>query len=305
MDVSVVIPTKDRTDDLLHCIRSIAKQTYLPVEIIVIDDGELPDEALSAIRQLCEGTNIIFSYLKKNIPSCAESRNIGATHAKSDYVLILDDDTILDKSYIAILISDCRSQIEDPHFGGVSGAIPNARLQPLFEFFFAKFFLLSSPSAWDVTDWGFQVWDNSLNKPCRAYYLCGGICLYRKSVLGQIPFRSLSSGRTALVDVDFFMRAKKQGYHFLRNPSARVIHTESKIARDSDYVTGKKEGYNRCLIYQNNVEKNVRNTICFLWASVGWTLRSVFAMKFSKVRGLVIGYGEYASRHILRKQFLL
>ncbi|MBI4244698.1 MAG: glycosyltransferase family 2 protein [Planctomycetes bacterium] len=296
MDVSVVIPTKDRTEDLLCCIRSIAAQTHLPAEVIVIDDGQLPDEALVAIRQICGGTSIIFYYFKKDIPSCAESRNIGTAHAKSAFILILDDDTILDESYIETLISDCSSQRGDLRFGGVSGAISDARPQSLLEFCFAKFFFLSSPHAWDVTDWGFQAWDNSMRDSGKAYYLYGGTCLYRKTVLERVPFRNLSPGRTALVDVDFFMRAKRLGYYFLRNPSAKITHTESPTARDSDYMIGKKEGFNRCAIYRDNGIKNAKNNIKFIWASIGWVLRQFLIGKFTKGLGLIIGYGAYVIR---------
>ncbi|HEX67539.1 MAG TPA: glycosyltransferase, partial [bacterium] len=40
MNVSVIIPTSDRPDSLDKCLLSLYKQTSLPQEIIVVEDGE-------------------------------------------------------------------------------------------------------------------------------------------------------------------------------------------------------------------------------------------------------------------------
>ena len=48
--ISVVIPTKDRQEDLVDCVSSIGSQTHPPNELIVINDGELADETIASLR---------------------------------------------------------------------------------------------------------------------------------------------------------------------------------------------------------------------------------------------------------------
>lgn len=46
-DVSIVIPTRNRINDLTVCIESISKQTQLEnvsIELWIVDDGEIPEK---------------------------------------------------------------------------------------------------------------------------------------------------------------------------------------------------------------------------------------------------------------------
>jgi len=57
MDISVVVPTKDRPENLKRAISSLFIQTILPDEIIIINDGsQLPyDNVLNEIKSFNPG----------------------------------------------------------------------------------------------------------------------------------------------------------------------------------------------------------------------------------------------------------
>ncbi|XOB40744.1 MAG: glycosyltransferase family 2 protein [Candidatus Nealsonbacteria bacterium] len=287
--LSVVIPTKDREQDLVGCIESIIGQTVLPNEIIIIDDGNISELQKQHIQSLLYNLNIRFKYFKKNVPGLAESKNFGTKKASSDIVLFLDDDVILEKDYIALLKKEWEKYKDDPNLGGIGGIIENLRPIFFFEKIFNKIFLLSSPISWDITDIGFQVWDPSIKKSGKVFYLSGGVSSFRKDLIEKIPFRPLSPGRTALEDVDFFMKAKKAGYYFLIIPEAKVFHKESSVSKDTDFIIGEKEGFNRCVIYRDNVQKNFKNRMKFIWSSIGWILRQFLVGHFSKGFGMIKG----------------
>ena len=55
--VSVVIPTKNRIDATLRCLKSVKNQTLFPFEIIVVDDGSTDDTSTAIERRFSRGKN--------------------------------------------------------------------------------------------------------------------------------------------------------------------------------------------------------------------------------------------------------
>jgi glycosyltransferase involved in cell wall biosynthesis/ADP-heptose:LPS heptosyltransferase len=95
VDVSVVIVTYNRTEDVRKCIGSVDKQ-HTPrekYEVIVVDNG-LTDENI--IKPLCE------QYIKCPVNlGLSEGRNIGACFAKGRIIAFLDDDALVNSNYIS------------------------------------------------------------------------------------------------------------------------------------------------------------------------------------------------------------
>ena len=94
---SVIIPTYNRPEDLKNCIRSILNQSVKPDEVIVIDDGNLPEFPL---LKECKDTGIHCIFHKKNIPGLTASRNAGVKLSTGDIIFFLDDDVELLSGYI-------------------------------------------------------------------------------------------------------------------------------------------------------------------------------------------------------------
>ncbi|MBK1876632.1 glycosyltransferase family 2 protein [Pelagicoccus mobilis] len=88
MRVSAIIPTYNRASSVLSAIKSIQRQTYDNIEIIVIDDGST-DNTESLINSLAE-PNLIYKKQKNAGPSAA--RNLGAKIASGEILAFLDSD---------------------------------------------------------------------------------------------------------------------------------------------------------------------------------------------------------------------
>ena len=86
MDVSVVIPTYNRYVLLKRAIASLYSQTYLPKEIIVVDDGST-DNTKDIQKDF---PNIIYIYQENRGVSAA--RNVGIQRAKNEWIAFLDSD---------------------------------------------------------------------------------------------------------------------------------------------------------------------------------------------------------------------
>jgi glycosyltransferase involved in cell wall biosynthesis len=87
--VSVIIPTLNRCHTLKRAVDSVLKQTVLPNEIIVIDNGSSDDtKSMIAINY----PDII--YLTEEKIGVSASRNQGIKKAKSEWVAFLDSDDV-------------------------------------------------------------------------------------------------------------------------------------------------------------------------------------------------------------------
>jgi len=294
MNFSVVIPTYNREKDLSEIIDSILSQSLLPSEFLIVDDGTLPQIFIERTKTNFQRKGIRFIYYKKDHTKenrgSSESRNISLELITRKILFILDDDLILSQDFFKAIMEVWEENIQEKKLIGVGGVITNNRRKNLIEKFFNKAFGLTSKFAWDINNIGFQVWDEGIIKKEKGYYAHGGVCSYKKSLIKKIGnFSVFSGGRTALEDVDFCLRAKNQGYHFIIEPKAKVIHKQSKVNRENNFLMGIKEGYNRRVIFKKNSQKNIKNYIWFYWSNIGWTLRQFLVGHFSKGTGIMKG----------------
>src|SRR5437764_7202618 len=86
---SVIIPTFNRLDLLRHAVISILNQRYSDLELIVVDDGST-DHTIDYLRSL--GENICLLQQSNRGPGSA--RNLGARHARGEYLAFLDSDDL-------------------------------------------------------------------------------------------------------------------------------------------------------------------------------------------------------------------
>ena len=103
MQVSVIIPTYNRVQDLNECLDSLALQSVLPNQIIIVDNSKNNEsEDLVKSRETDFGTkDICLDYIKNEREnSLTVARNIGVKFAKGEIVLFLDDDVVFYRNYI-------------------------------------------------------------------------------------------------------------------------------------------------------------------------------------------------------------
>ena len=94
--VSVCIPSRDRPDMLLECIRSILEQTMQPQEIVIGDDST--DARTETMLRKIDVPNLIKLVYLRNRPPVGQSRNVQRIFEATTsgwLVLIHDDDWLL------------------------------------------------------------------------------------------------------------------------------------------------------------------------------------------------------------------
>ncbi|MDD2646650.1 MAG: glycosyltransferase family 2 protein [Patescibacteria group bacterium] len=110
--ISVVIPIYNGREYLPDCFASLAKQTYLPHQVIVVEDQSKDASREFLSQAKIKGTDLKIIYNEKNIGfvrSCnkgmAEALNNGA-----DYIFLLNQDTICDDKCLEKLLEAAELQ---------------------------------------------------------------------------------------------------------------------------------------------------------------------------------------------------
>jgi glycosyltransferase involved in cell wall biosynthesis len=85
--ISVVIPTYDRPNWLKQAIESALCQTYMPVEVIVVDDGSTEIETRMIASQYPK-----VLYLFQSNQGLGAARNTGIDASHGEFIQFLDDD---------------------------------------------------------------------------------------------------------------------------------------------------------------------------------------------------------------------
>lgn len=100
--VSIIVPVYNSGPYLEECIRSILRQTYTNIEIILINDGS-SDNSLSIIKKFLPNKQItLFSQRNKGV---SVARNRGLDLATGEYVIFIDSDDTVSSNYIENLLS--------------------------------------------------------------------------------------------------------------------------------------------------------------------------------------------------------
>ena len=87
MDVSVVIPTWNRADQVLQAINSVINQSVPPAEILVVDDGSEDDTAERVLTAFPK-----VRLLRQANLGVSRARNRGITEANGEWIAFLDSD---------------------------------------------------------------------------------------------------------------------------------------------------------------------------------------------------------------------
>ncbi len=116
IDVSVIVPTRSRPDQLAHLLESLAGQTFPRerTEIIVVDDGS-PDELKLDTRYFPFHAR----RLEQTPQGPASARNHGARRARGELLAFVDDDCVVERRWLEHLQSAAHEQA-DVLFAGCS-----------------------------------------------------------------------------------------------------------------------------------------------------------------------------------------
>src|SRR6266849_2510235 len=102
--VSVIIPTKNRAQDLQRTISTLLAQTRMVDELIIVDQSQT-QSAIDA------GSLRLKHVYNPRITGLCQARNQGMKQATGDIWLFLDDDVLLEPDFIQNLLAAYRPDV--------------------------------------------------------------------------------------------------------------------------------------------------------------------------------------------------
>ncbi|RUM23171.1 glycosyltransferase [Rhizobium vallis] len=128
LDVSILICTKDRPDQLRRCLASIPEQSLRPIEIIVVDNASAGDET----RRVVEEAGA--TYIREDRVGLDYARNAALRAATTEFVAFTDDDVVLHERWLENLMK----AFDRPDIACVTGLVLPGELATPAQFIFEK-----------------------------------------------------------------------------------------------------------------------------------------------------------------------
>lgn len=289
MDISIIICTKDRADDLRRLLDSLCHQNRMPNEAIIIDASQ-NEKTKDMVEH--ERAQIPFPVIYKTTdPGLTRQRNIGVDLSQGEYICFFDDDVILDPDYISIIEATFKQPVMD-QLGGVTGRITNIKENAsAWEKFFRKIFFLNDFGQGKIKFSGFP--SHKIDKkPAFVKILSGCNMVYRRDVFSEFHFDECFSGYSYLEDVDFSFRVGKK-FLLYYQPKAKIEHYPTAYKTYDSRALRKMMIQNHRYLFKKNHDQKFINIMCHLISIMGVFLYNGFIQRdLSACRGIVEGLLE-------------
>jgi GT2 family glycosyltransferase len=130
-EVSLIICTSGRPEQLGRCLRSVFAQTRRPAEVLVVDNSGGDPETRRVVASF-EGVRCIV----EKVPGLSRARNTGVRHASFPLIAFTDDDIVLSPNWLKHLAG----VFADARVSAASGLVLPAELQTRAQLLFERDF---------------------------------------------------------------------------------------------------------------------------------------------------------------------
>jgi len=217
--VSIILINLNQETHTRECIESLKQVSYKPVEVILIDNNSMDG---SGERLHAEFPDVVYNRTEENL-GFAGGNNVGikiALERGADYVMLLNNDTLVDKNFIQPLVELAK---KDSTIGFQS----------------CKIYYSSQPN----TFW----YAGGILKVNSGYCIHRGVNEEDRGQYDKIEETELSTGCMMIAsravinkvglldenlfiyyeDADWCMRSEKSGYQNIYNPNSKIWHKVS------------------------------------------------------------------------------
>jgi glycosyltransferase involved in cell wall biosynthesis len=134
-DVTVVICSRERPDDLARAIESLKAQSCSGFRVLVVDNAPASDATAKVVAGMRDG-DLRLDYVVEPTPGLSWARNCALRHVDTDVVAWIDDDEVADENWIVELV---RALTSVPDAVGVSGSVVPAELETWAQWWFEQY----------------------------------------------------------------------------------------------------------------------------------------------------------------------
>lgn len=210
---SVIVCTRDRTDDLTHCLPGLKRLANQGHEVIVVDSCPSDSSTQELVATYPE-----IKYVLEPYPGLGIARNRGLMTAMHEFVAFTDDDAVIEDGWLAALLRN----FADPTVAVVTGIALPIELETPAQVWFEQ--TNSFARGFDRRD--FQDFYMS---PLAAGTTGAGVNMaIRREALHEIGFFSAALGPGTPSgtgdDHEFYYRTLAHGFRIVFDPASVVWH---------------------------------------------------------------------------------
>ena len=214
---SVVVCTRDRTDDLARCLDSLRRHANGALEIVVVDSAPSDDRT----RLLVEGSQGV-RYVHESRPGLSIARNTGIRSSHGEVIAFTDDDAVVEARWLDELLRG----FDDPTVAVVTGLGLPLELRSESQEWFER--ISSFIKGYERKE--FRAPGSS---PLAAGNVGAGVNMaVRRSALSEIGMfdEVFGPGTPAKAgdDHEFFYRALRAGHRLVYEPRAVIRHAHRR-----------------------------------------------------------------------------
>jgi glucosyl-dolichyl phosphate glucuronosyltransferase len=275
MQVSIIIPTYNRINELSDALNSVLTQTAFPLEVIIVDDSD--DDRISDLCQKKEIQFLNFHIKLKYIRnyrqrSNAIARNTGIDNTNGDIVLFLDDDVILDKNFLLNILEVYEKY---PSAVGVQGYITNVTKYPSWRNEFNRLFSIGfyEKDKCRVLKSTHNTYPIPLTTIINCQWMSGANQSFKKNILTEFRFDENLKSYAFKEDLDLSYRVfKKYPQGLFITPHSKLIHLISQNSRLNSDIMLNIQYVNSFYIFFKDFNGSVSEKIIFYWSWIGYLL---------------------------------
>lgn len=255
-EVTIVIPNYNGKTLLENCIKTLEKQTCKNFRVLVVDNGSTD----GSVEWMTEHPEYELIALKENTGFC-KAVNIGIEHTKTEFVILLNNDTEVEEHFVEALLEGIKSS---EHIFSCAAKMLDYKDHEITD---------SAGDLYTALGWavarGKGKPAEKYQKECAVFSCCAGAAIYRMSAIREVGM--LDEHHFAyLEDVDLGYRARIYGYRNRYVPKAEVYHvgsatTGSKYNEKKVYLSARNSMF---VIYKNMPVLQMLLNLPFLFAGV-------------------------------------
>jgi len=243
---TIVIPTKNRKDDLIKCLRSLDQQSWKNFEVLVIDN-QSTDGTREAVR------NFEVKLLTDSSDNIARLFNIGWRRANTNIIAYLNDDTEVVQQWAETLHKYLSEESGVKALGGPAIATHPQRMYRVYEqsphssllrFVFGlydkvvmkgKFLKIGEFTEWGGSSIGGSLYESTeLDQPLFVNGLTGTNLAIRREILEELGGFD-EAFQYVHADGDLFLRMRKRGYKMVFHPKMILFHHVNQRGNTRSY----------------------------------------------------------------------
>lgn len=273
--IYIILVNYNNYEDTLECVKSLKNCTYKNYNIIVVDNAS-NNASINELRKY--KNEYILIEAKENLGFSA-GNNVGikfAINHGADYILLINNDTVVDKGFLEPLISVVES---DSEIGIMSGQI----------YYYDYSNLLWFDGGY-INSWKGQAYHKNIKKENDSSlpileevdFLTGCFMFMPVKVIESVG--GLDEDYFLYYeDTDFCSKVRKHGYKLILNRSSKIYHKISKSTSENSDLYLYYNTRNRLIFVQRNID-NVNEYISYMYILISiiykWIkYRNVFLFK--------------------------